>query len=191
MHDLKLILDDLNGFQQKLNKRSGSVSLDALSGLNTKRKQLQKEYDDLRASQNEASQKIAQIKKEKGDASDLLAQMQDVSNRAKGLAQEQTELEDQIKSFLATLPNVPDDSVPVGKDETANVEVRRWGTPKTFDFKPKEHWEIGESSGQLDFERAAKLTGSRFVVYRRELARLERALAWFMLDHLQKNYGYF
>lgn len=190
MLDIKWICDNTDAVRTALKNRNSDAPLDKALELNAARKKAQLDFDKLRAEQNQKSKEIGLCKKEGRDASTILAAMQDVSNRVKELGLHQTELEAELKKTLLWIPNIPHASVPVGADEKDNKEVRRSGTPKVFPFKPKEHWEIGEALGLLDFERAAKIAGSRFAIYRGVLARLERALITFMLDVHTREHGY-
>jgi len=189
MLDLKYVLNNLDEVKSKLASRGGGVSLDGLEALNEERKDLQKEFDELRSQQNQKSKEIGVLKKEGKDASSVIEEMHSVAARVKELGPKQTEIEGKISSILLTVPNLPHESVPAGEDESANKLVSEWGTKREFSFKPKEHFELGENLGMLDFERAAKLTGARFALYRGGLAKLERALINFMLEE-QTNKGY-
>jgi seryl-tRNA synthetase len=146
--------------------------------------------EELKARRNAASDKIGELKKKKEDASKLMAEMKELSDKIKGLEGEQVGMERQINDALLNLPNVPHASVPAGKDTRANKEVRTWGEKKKFEFKPLPHDEIGKKLGILDFDRAAKISGSRFVVYKGLGAALERALINFMVDLHVKEHGY-
>jgi len=191
--DLRFVLNNLPTIQKALESRSGAFDFSLISqieNLNQKRKQLQKEYDDLRASQNRVSDEIATKKKEKIPVEDLLSQMKIVSDRIKEISADVADVESSLNEILLQIPNKPHASVPQGKEASANPEIRKWGTPPQFSFKPKEHWELGESLGILDFERATKMTGARFTLYRGMAAALERALINFMLDLHTKNHGY-
>lgn len=146
--------------------------------------------DELKAQRNAASDKIAGLKKKKEDASKLLSEMKELSEKIKSLEEEQAGLERQTNDALLNVPNVPHSSVPLGKDSRSNKEIRSWGEKKKFEFKPLAHDEIGKKLGILDFDRAAKISGSRFVVYKGLGAALERALINFMLDLHVKEHGY-
>ncbi|HSB60695.1 MAG TPA: serine--tRNA ligase, partial [Vicinamibacteria bacterium] len=147
------------------------------------------EVEQLRHRQRIAGEEIARLGRAKEDASALKAEMKGVADRIKALEARQQEAEEAIRRFLLVVPNLPDASVPVGADAAANVEVRRVGEPRRFDFTPRAHWDLGPELGILDFERAAKLSGARFAVYRGMGARLERALIQFMLDlHTSRGY---
>lgn len=189
MLDLKYVLDNMGQVSVMLKNRGMSVSLDELSQLNEERKKLQKEYDGLKALQNQKSDEIAKLKKEGKEVKPVIAEMHAVAARVKDICPRQSEIEEKIKNILLTIPNRPHASVPVGADTQANAVVKLWGKPRVFDFAPKDHGEIGENLGLLDTARAAKLAGSRFAILRGGLAKLERALIHFMLEkHTQKGY---
>lgn len=190
MLDIKIITEETQKVRTALEKRGSDLTLDGILELNEKRKKLQQEYDAARARQNEASQQIARLKKEKQDASSVLADMQVLAGKLKEIAVEQTRIENELRTACLLLPNIPQDSVPVGRSEEDNLEIKKWGEKKQFSFKPREHWEIGENLGLLDFDRAAKIAGARFALYRGALARLERALIHFMLDAHTREHGY-
>lgn len=190
MLDIKYVIENIAAVTAALQKRGAAISLDAVLQFNDQRKALQHEFDELRALQNQKSKEIAQLKKEKRDAQPVIDEMQNVALRVKALSAQQTELEESLKPLLLSLPNLPDTSVPVGTGPEHNQVVRTWGDIPQFSFKPREHWEIGESLGLLDFERAAKMSGARFALYRGALARLERSLIQFMLDVQTRDHGY-
>lgn len=190
MLDLKFVLNNLNAVKDMLAKRGQTIDLSPLEKLNDRRKKLQQEFDALRSKQNQASNEIAKAKKAGVDAGKIMADMQAAASRIKEIQPELSGLEAEVESFLLNIPNIPHESVPVGKESADNVEVRVWGKKPEFDFKPKEHWELGEKLGILDFERGAKIARSRFTLYKGQAAQLERALINFMLDtHIRKN-GY-
>ena len=144
----------------------------------------------LKAQRNKATEEIAQLKKNKQDATAQINQTKELREKIGEAEKTAEEADARLRNILIGLPNLPDDSVPVGKSEADNVEVRRWGAPPKFDFAPKPHWELGEELGVLDLERAVKLTGARFAVYWDLGARLERALMNFMLDLHTREHGY-
>lgn len=190
MLDLKWIVKNPDQAKLGLKARASDISLDDILQLNDERKILQKEFDDLKATQNQQSKRITDAKKTGEDARSLIEEMQGISKRAKEISQSQQENQEKLNSLLMSIPNFPHESVPLGEDENQNEEIRTWGEKPNLDFTPKEHWELGESLGLLDFERGAKLAGSRFTVYRGAIAKLERALINFMLEtHTEKN-GY-
>src|ERR1019366_1198316 len=144
----------------------------------------------LKAQRNKATEEIAKLKKDKQDATALINETKDLREKISEAEKVAEEADARLRNILTGIPNLQDDSVPVGKSEADNVEVRRWGAPPQFDFKPKPHWELGEDLGVLDLARAAKLTGARFAVYWDMGAQLERALANFMLDLHTREHGY-
>ena len=190
MIDLKLIRDDAAAFDAALARR-GMAHLSAeILAQDAHRRSVQTELQSLQARRNEASKEIGQIKRQGGDADALMEEVARIKDRLAALEAEDKELGEALDTILAGIPNLPASDVPDGADETQNVEVRRWGNPRNYAFQPKEHFEIGEGLGMMDFEAAAKLSGARFVVLRKHLARLERALAAFMLDIHTLEFGY-
>jgi seryl-tRNA synthetase len=190
MLDLKWVLANINVVKESLNKRGQPLDLSLLESLNEKRKSLQTEFDSLRAEQNKASTEIQKLQKAKQDATGLIGEMQKIAGRIKEITPTLAKIEKELEDFLLNIPNIPHSSVPVGKSSEENPILRTWGEKSKFDFKPHPHWEIGEKLGILDFERAAKITGARFVLYKGLGAKLERALINFMLDlHCNEN-GY-
>ncbi len=190
MLDLKFVREHLDQVKSALEKRGSQLSLDRFLELDEKRRRLIQQIEELRNKRNTVSQQIGKIKKEGGDASFLISEMKQVGEEIKGLQAQLDNVEDEIQKIMLSIPNIPHESVPVGKDEENNVVVKRWGDIPEFSFKPLPHWEIGEKTGILDFKRAAKITGSRFVVYMGLGAMLERALINFMLDLHRKRHGY-
>ncbi|TWV83931.1 serine--tRNA ligase [Moraxella sp. VT-16-12] len=189
MLDPKLLRGDLTTLQKKLATRGYDLDINFWQDMETKRKAIQVKTEDLQAQKNAGAKKIGELKRAGENADELLAQMEKVSEQMKLAESELKELQTVINDASLAIPNLPDDSVPVGADEHDNVEVRKWGVPRTFDFDVKDHTDIGENLGQLDFEMAAKLTGSRFSVLKGGLARLNRALVQFMLDtHIKAGY---
>ncbi len=188
MLDAKYIRANPEIVSEGLAKRNSQVNLDEFLALDQKRREIIQEVEQLKSKRNTVSQDIAKLKKEKKDAEALIAEMSQVSSVIKDLDDKVREVDEQLKDILMTLPNLPHESVPVGADESANQEVRRWGTPTEFDFEPKAHWDIGEDLNILDFATGAKVTGARFTFYRGLGARIERALFNFMMDlHAQKH----
>ncbi|MEG6551497.1 serine--tRNA ligase [Desulfocurvibacter africanus] len=190
MLDLKFLRGNMDLVRQALANRNSSLSLDHFEELDRKRRELLLESETLKSERNKASGEVARLKREGQDAQSLLGELSAKSERIKILDDLLKGVDDEVQGFLLTIPNIPHASVPVGKSEEDNQVVRTWGEPKAFDFTPKEHWELGTALGGLDFERAAKLAGSRFVVLRGWAARLERALAAFMLDVQTCEHGY-
>src|SRR5437588_6236219 len=192
MLDLNFVRDNLPLVEEKLRQR-GMNPAEVLKGfreLDTNRRQAITEAESLQARRNRASEEIAKLKKSGQDASAMTAETKESRDKIQELEKTAAEYETQLRQLLAGIPNLPHDSVPVGKSAEDNVEVRRWGTPPKFDFAPKPHWELGEQLGILDFERAAKLARARFAVYWDLGAKLERALANFMLDLHTREHGY-
>ena len=190
MLDIKQIRNQFDEVATKLKTRGvASEKLYELRDFDAKRRELIIETEDLKKQRNEASEAIGLAKRNKEDASAAIAQMQEVSSHIKALDAELTFFDDKVTGLLETLPNIPADDVPVGADEDDNVEVKRVGEVPNFDFEPQAHWDLGEKLGILDWERGAKVTGSRFLFYKGLGARLERALYNFMLDeHAKEGY---
>lgn len=189
MIDPKLLRFDLELVATKLARRGMSLDADFWLDVENKRKALQVKTEELQAAKNAGAKKIGEMKRSGENTDELLAQMENVSEQMKEAESKLKALQDEIFNKSLGIPNLPDDSVPMGADESDNVEIRRWGTPRAFDFAIKDHSDIGEGLGLLDFEMAAKLTGSRFSVLKGQLARLNRALVQFMLDtHTSKGY---
>ncbi|MBI2341082.1 MAG: serine--tRNA ligase [Deltaproteobacteria bacterium] len=190
-----LKLGELSCAKKALKERNTTVDLSPLKALNEKRKVLQTEFDNLRSEQNKKSQEIVKLQKEKKDAATrqatpVIAEMQKVAGRVRELGPEMAQAEEELNKVLAVIPNIPHQSVPVGKGPADNKQIRVWGKKPEFNFKPKEHDEIGEKLGILDFGRAAKISGARFALYRGLGAQLERALINFMLEVHTKENGY-
>lgn len=191
MLDAKLLRNHFEEVKAKLDRRGEDISeLDQFEGLDEERRQLLVKTEALKAERNEVSKQVGEKKRNKEDASDVIARMQEVSKEIKALDHRLHEVEEKLNYVLMRIPNIPHDSVPKGETEDDNEEVRTWGELPTFDFEPKPHWELGTDLNILDFERAAKVTGSRFVFYRAAGAKLERALINFMLDLHTEEHGY-
>lgn len=189
MLDPKLLRTDLVALKDKLATRGYELDVAFWTDVENKRKELQVYTEELQSQKNAGAKKIGELKRSGGNADELLAQMQKLSDEMKVAENKLRELQAVITNASLAIPNLPDDSVPVGADESDNVEVRKWGTPRVFDFEVKDHTDIGEGLGQLDFALASKLTGARFSTLKGGLARLNRALIGFMLDtHIAKGY---
>lgn len=190
MLDIKRIRTDFDGVASKLATRGVTAeSLENIKELDAKRREILVTVEELKAERNTVSAEIAQAKRNKENVDDKIAAMQKLSADVKNLDAELLEIDEKLNAILAVLPNTPHDSAPVGVDEEDNVEVRRWGTPREFNFEPKAHWDLGEDLDILDWERGAKVTGARFLFYKNLGARLERALYNFMLDeHIKEGY---
>jgi len=190
MHDLNYFRDNLDLFAEMAKNRGMALDVEGFRALDKDRRELITSTEQLKAQRNKASEEIARLKKEQQDAGALIAVMKQVSEHIKQSDERIAELDAQQRELLLTIPNVPHASVPVGHSAADNVEVRRWGTPPSFDFTPKPHWEVGEGAGILDLAAATKMTGARFAVYKGWGARLERALANFFLDVHTREHGY-
>lgn len=183
MLDVKLLRNDFERVVRALHNRGASLDLlEKFPSYDTARREKLTEGDQLKNRRNVVSQEVAKLKKNGGNADELIAEMRDVNDRIKLLDDEVRILEAEMDVMLLSVPNVPHDSVPVGASEADNVELRLEGTPRAFDFEPRAHWDLGTELGILDFEAAAKVTGSRFVFLKGLGARLERALINFMMD---------
>ncbi len=190
MLDLKFVLENMDQLKEALSHRGSAFDTSAIDGLNQQRKSFQKDFDQLRFQQNKVSEEIARKKKEKQPVDDVLARMKGVAEEVRAIGEKISGVEGELREILLQIPNIPHASVPVGPDASANQEVRRWGEIPKFSFNPREHYEVGEALGIFDFERAAKISGARFTVYRGAGAALERALISFMLDIHTKERGY-
>ncbi len=189
MLDIKYIKDNIDSVKAAMEKRDYEIALDKLLLLEGKRKELKQRSEELRNRRNVVSEEIGRLKKEKKDASGIIGEMKEVSETIKGLDDDLRGLDSEIGDILYMIPNIPHESVPVGEDESGNVEVRTWGDPREFDFTPLNHWDIGEPLGIIEFDRAAKIAGARFSLMKGLGARLERALINFMLN-LNTEKGY-
>src|SRR5690606_7900996 len=189
--DIKLLRSNFQEVKEKLKYRGEDISeLDRFEELDSKRRELIVESEQLKNKRNEVSAQIAQLKREKKDAEPFILEMREVGEKIKKLDEELAVIEEQLNHLLLSLPNIPHESVPIGESEDDNVEIRKWGELPNFTFEPKPHWDLGVELGIIDFERAAKVSGSRFAFYKGLGARLERALINFMLDlHIEKH-GY-
>lgn len=182
MLDLRFVLENLPKVRESLNRRGVAFDLTPLVRIDEERRLLQKEHDNLRYQQNQVSEEMVRRKKEKKSTEDLLTRMKGVSEQVKQVSEQLGPKEEELREILLRIPNIPHVSVPVGADSGSNQEIRKWGKIRRFSFPPKEHWQIGEEMGIFDFAGAAKIAGSRFVVYRGLGAKLERGLINFMLD---------
>ena len=192
MLDLAFVRDHLPLVEEKLRQRgmNPDAVLQDFHAIDVDRRAAITKAETLKAERNKATEEIARLKKEKQDATALINQTKELREKISEAEKIAEEADARLRNILIGLPNLPDDSVPVGKSEADNVEVRRWGTLPRFDFAPRPHWELGEELGVLDLERAAKLTGARFAVYWDLGARLERALMNFMVDLHTREHGY-
>lgn len=190
MHDLNYFRDHLDVFTEMAKRRGAALDFEAFRALDKERRGLITAAEQLKAERNKASDEIARRKKAKENADALLGEMKQVSERIKAADERIAALNATQSELMLTVPNLLDRSVPEGRGSADNVEIGRWGTPPKFEFKPKPHWELGENAGILDFERAVKIAGTRFALYRGAGARLERALANFFLDVHTREHGY-
>ncbi|GAA7767282.1 MULTISPECIES: serine--tRNA ligase [Cupriavidus] len=189
MLDIQLLRKDIDAVAQRLATRGFQLDVALFQALEAERKQLQTQTEDLQARRNSLSKQIGMLKGKGEDASGPMAEVAGIGDTLKASAQRLAEIQDQISDAMLSIPNLPHESVPTGKDETENVEVRRVGTPRTFDFEIKDHVDVGARLG-LDFETATKVTGSRFAFLRGGVARMHRALVQLMVDTHTLEHGY-
>ncbi len=189
MLDARFVRENVTSVGDGLKKRGYEFPLAAFLAIDEKRMALLKETEELRNRRNVVSEEIGKLKRQKEGAAVQLDEMKGVSDRLKDLDDRLKDLEAETRALLLTIPNIPDESVPLGKDENENVEIRKWGAIRQFDFEPLNHWDISEPLDIIDFERGAKISGARFSVMKGAGARLERSLMNFMLDsHTGKGY---
>ncbi len=191
MLDVKVLRQDLEEVKRRLAHRNEDISaLDQFVEVDEKRRQVIQEAEALKNKRNTVSEQVAVMKRNKENADHLIAEMKEVNERIKALDEELRQLDEQLEFILLSLPNLPHESTPIGTTEDDNVIAWTWGEPRAFDFEIKPHWELASQAGILDFETAAKVTGSRFVFYKGLGARLERALMNFMMDLHSNEHGY-
>jgi len=190
MLDIKRIRANSDQVVAALNKRRGNFPIDKVLELDEKRRTLLVQVEEMKAEQNKASKEVPKLKKEGKDVTELFNQMKALSDKAKELDGEVKVIDEELKNYLLQIPNTPNESVVEGSSDADNVEVRRWGTPREFTFEPKAHWDVGTDLDILDFERAAKITGARFSVFKGLGAKLERAIINFMLDLHTTEHNY-
>ncbi|PTN36789.1 serine--tRNA ligase [Desulfonatronum sp. SC1] len=190
MLDVKMIRQSPDRVRKALEDRGAGVDLETFLALEEQRRMLLREVEALKARRNQASGEVARLKRAKEDASGLIEELSVLSDRVKSLDSELKELDQRVQDWLLGVPNVPHDSVPLGRTEADNPVLRTWGEPACPDFIPLEHWDLGPRLGGLDFERAAKITGARFALLTGWAARMERALINFMLDQHTGEHGY-
>lgn len=190
MLDIQLLRNNIDAVAQRLATRGYALDTATFQKLENERKTLQTRTQDLQASRNSLSKQIGMLKSKGEDASAVMAEVAAMKNELEANEVRLGELLKEFDAFVATIPNVPQESVPVGKSEADNVEIHRWGTPRSFDFPVKDHVDLGESLGQLDFATAAKIAGARFSLMKGGLAKLHRAIAQFMLDMHTEEHGY-
>lgn len=188
---MKYLRSNFAEVKQKLQNRGEDLTdLDLFEDLDQRRRELIAETEELKAKRNDVSKQISQLKKEKKDADAMIVEMREVGDRIKAIDTELKEVEERLERLLLSIPNIPHETTPIGETEDDNIEVRQWGEVETPDFEQKPHWDLAPELGILDFERAAKVTGSRFVFYKGLGARLERALLNFMMDLHAEEHGY-
>lgn len=190
MLDIKLIRSNPEKVKEALEKRKEKINLDEILELDQRRREVLLEADALKEKRNTVSEEIGKLKREKKDAREKILAMKEVSTTIKELDAQIKEIEEETAKILLEVPNIPHESVPIGKDEKDNVEIRKWGEPLKFDFTPLPHWDIGEALDILDFEQGAKVASARFTVLKGMGAKLERALINFMLDLHTNEYEY-
>ncbi|WP_077369321.1 serine--tRNA ligase [Anaerosalibacter sp. Marseille-P3206] len=182
MLDIKTIRKNPELVKAGLAKRHGDFGIDDVIELDEKRRNILVKVEEMKAKQNQVSKEIPKMKKEGKDASQLLNEMKELSAKVKELDGEVKEIDVKLHDILLRIPNIPNENVPMGKTDEENVEIRKWGEPTKFDFEPKAHWDLGVDLDIFDFERASKITGARFTVFKNKGALLERAIINFMLD---------
>ncbi|MGH9794961.1 MAG: serine--tRNA ligase, partial [Candidatus Acidiferrales bacterium] len=190
MHELGFFREHLDLFEQMARNRGIALDLDGFRALDRERRDCITAVERLKAERNKASEEIAKLKRAGADASALIAEMKRAGDEIKQQDDHAAALDERLRDFMLTVPNLPHSSVPVGRSPADNVEVRRWGQPPAFDFTPKPHWEVGERAGILDLPAAAKIAGTRMALYKGAGAKLERALANFFLDVHTGEHGY-
>jgi len=188
--DIKFVRDNLDTVQTMLKNRQNKLTLDGFRELEQKRRSLLAEVEELKNQRNTVSKQISQMKKNKENTDAIVAEMRAVGDKISALDASLKEVETGLREIMLNIPNMPKEDVPIGKDDTENPEVRKWGEPTKFDFEPKAHWDLGTDLDILDAERAAKVTGARFTFYKGLGARLERAVINFMMDLHSNRHGY-
>ncbi len=189
MLDIRFIVENIESFKKAMGNRGYEIPIDKLLTLNDERRILKRDVEELRNKRNTVSEEIGRLKKQKQDASEMIKQMKEVSDVIKKSDDHLRELDTKIADILLIIPNMPHESIPIGSDESENVEIRKWGKPHDFGFEPLNHWDIGETLDIIDFDRASKVAGTRFSFMKGFGAKLERALMNFMLD-LNSEKGY-
>ena len=190
MLDIKMIREDTERVKKALARRKENVDIDAVIALDDKRRSLLFEVEALKAKQNEETKLIPAMKKEGKDTTAVFAEMKKISEKIKEIDLQVRDTEDELYKMMLTIPNIPADDVPDGDSDADNIEIRKFGTPRDFGFEPKAHWDLGKDLGILDPDTAAKITGTRFTVYKDAGARLERAIVNYYLDMHTTQHGY-
>lgn len=190
MLDIKILRQEPEKIKEALKKRNNDLDITPAIELDAKRRQILADVEEKKATQNAISKKVPQMKKAGEDTTEIFKEMKELSDKIKVLDDEVREIDAQLRDFMLKIPNIPNETVPVGVDDSENVEVRRFGEPRKFDFEAKAHWDIGTDLDILDFERGTKLTGTRFTVYKDLGARLERAVIQYFLNTHTGESGY-
>ena len=190
MLDMKFVRENPDKVMQAVANRNGKLDLTEFLELDKKRRELTQQVEALKKERNTASQEIGKLKKAGADATEKMAAVRALGDKIAEDDKELKEIEERLKAILLTIPNMPAEDVPIGKDDTCNPVVRTWGEPTKFDFEPKAHWDLGEGLGILDFERGVKVSGARYVFYKGIGSRLERAVINFFLDMHTQKHGY-
>ena len=190
MLDIKILRQEPEKIKEALKKRNNDLDITPAIELDAKRRQILSDVEEKKATQNAISKKVPQMKKAGEDTTEIFKEMKELSDKIKVLDDEVREIDAQLRDFMLKIPNIPNETVPVGVDDSENVEVRRFGEPRKFDFEAKPHWDIGTDLDILDFERGTKLTGTRFTVYKDLGARLERAVIQYFLNTHTGESGY-
>src|ERR1700728_1243051 len=190
MHDLNFFRNNLDTIRERLASRGYTLPVEQFKQLDNDRRRWITESENYKAERNRLTAEIGNLRKLGQDTSVLQQKVRAGDDGIRDSDEQAAHFDKQLRDLLADIPNLPQDGVPVGKDEHSNVEIRRWGTPRDFDFQPKAHWDLGPELGMLDMERAAKVAGARFAVYWGVGARLERALINFMLDLHTREHSY-
>ena len=189
MLDIKYIINNYDEVKQAMENRSGTYDIDSAIKLENERKEIILEVEQLKKERNDASEQVGKMKKAGEDASSIIANMKELGDKIKELDDRLSKVQEDLRNALLAIPNVPDKTVPVGKDDSDNVEVRKFMEPTKFNFEPKAHWDLGVDLNIIDWQRAGKISGARFTVYKELGARLERSVYNFMLDtHIKNGY---
>lgn len=190
MLDIKILRQEPEKIKEALKKRNNDLDITPAIELDKERRAILADVEQKKAKQNEINKKIPQLKKAGENTDEIFAQMREVSAEIKTDDEKVREIDEKLRDFMLKIPNIPNDSVPVGADDSENVEIRKFNEPRKFDFEPKAHWDIGTNLDILDFERGTKIAGTRFTVYKGLGARLERAVIQFFLNTHTENSGY-
>ena len=190
MLDIKVLRTEPEKIKEALKKRNNDLDITPAIDLDLKRRAILTDVEQKKAQQNEITKKIPAMKKAGENTDAIFAEMKELSNEIKALDEQVREIDEELKNFMLRIPNIPNEKVPEGKDDTENIELRRNGTPREFDFEQKAHWDIGADLGILDFERGAKISGARFTVYKGLGARLERSVIQYFLNTHTEQSGY-